>query len=486
METLLAQIKQIIHNPNLYPLRRRRRIALFLPAFLFLLPASLHANLAVDLGLGARATSLGGAFTAVADDFSAVFYNPAGLTQIDRAEISFMTLYATPEFSLSGRERVNLYHRISALRGIGGGVTSLDIPPVEMEATFGAVLGLAASMEYIFGLPKNTYMGLALFIPYESILRLSTVSMTTTFPHFPLYIFRLRTPIINLGLAYEITPRLSIGAGVNIFLSMTADTYATATPDILGDGIVEAINHPDAVPVVNREMFINPSPHAGILWRPLECLRLGVSYRGRMVAEIEGSQIFPLNLIDPATGVEHTLFIAQADPLVFKGFVNPHQVTLGIAWKALEKWDLSLDVTWNDWSDYVEGLGRRPEKPFEDTFVPRLGLEYRPGDNVALWAGYFFQKSPVSDQDRESNFLDFDKHAFSLGGSYTLPRPILRKRRLTVRGYFQYHHCEDRGIEKIDTGATVVRSGIEFSEYGPNYEISGFIINGGIEIVLHF
>lgn len=32
-------------------------------------------------GVGAKAAALGGAFTAYADDFSAIHYNPAGLTQ---------------------------------------------------------------------------------------------------------------------------------------------------------------------------------------------------------------------------------------------------------------------------------------------------------------------------------------------------------------------------------------------------------------------
>lgn len=36
----------------------------------------------LGMGIGARAMSMGGAFTAVADDASAVFWNPAGLAQL--------------------------------------------------------------------------------------------------------------------------------------------------------------------------------------------------------------------------------------------------------------------------------------------------------------------------------------------------------------------------------------------------------------------
>ncbi len=41
-----------------------------------------------ETGIGARATALGGAFTAIADDVHAVYYNPAGLAQVQRKELS--------------------------------------------------------------------------------------------------------------------------------------------------------------------------------------------------------------------------------------------------------------------------------------------------------------------------------------------------------------------------------------------------------------
>src|SRR4051812_23363290 len=38
-------------------------------------------------GVGARAVGLGEAFTAVADDYSALYYNAAGMTQLTKSEI---------------------------------------------------------------------------------------------------------------------------------------------------------------------------------------------------------------------------------------------------------------------------------------------------------------------------------------------------------------------------------------------------------------
>jgi hypothetical protein len=48
----------------------------------------------IDVGVGARSQGMGGAFCAVADDSSACYWNPAGLSKIGAAEVSF--IHANP------------------------------------------------------------------------------------------------------------------------------------------------------------------------------------------------------------------------------------------------------------------------------------------------------------------------------------------------------------------------------------------------------
>ncbi|MDZ7860071.1 MAG: UPF0164 family protein [Candidatus Krumholzibacteriota bacterium] len=48
---------------------------------------------------GGRAASLGGAYTAVSNDAFALIYNPAGLTQINKKELSFGIYYSTEDLS---------------------------------------------------------------------------------------------------------------------------------------------------------------------------------------------------------------------------------------------------------------------------------------------------------------------------------------------------------------------------------------------------
>lgn len=63
-------------------------------------PATVDAQVAPELvslgkktGVGARAISLGEAFTAVADDYSALYYNAAGMTQLTRSEVAVNLSY---------------------------------------------------------------------------------------------------------------------------------------------------------------------------------------------------------------------------------------------------------------------------------------------------------------------------------------------------------------------------------------------------------
>jgi hypothetical protein len=61
---------------------------------LFFFSASAHgtkyAGEFLNLGVGARALGMGGAFVGVADDATACFWNPAGLASLTRREFSFM------------------------------------------------------------------------------------------------------------------------------------------------------------------------------------------------------------------------------------------------------------------------------------------------------------------------------------------------------------------------------------------------------------
>jgi len=71
---------------------RKMKILLMFSVLVFC-AISAHAQeeiffLGQELGVGSRAMSMGGAYTGVADDYSAIYWNPAGLGQIRRMELN--------------------------------------------------------------------------------------------------------------------------------------------------------------------------------------------------------------------------------------------------------------------------------------------------------------------------------------------------------------------------------------------------------------
>src|ERR1700677_84875 len=61
---------------------------LIIPSLCFAQNSSLIFAQPNTYGIGPRAIGMGGAFTAIADDASAAYWNPAGLSQISSYEIS--------------------------------------------------------------------------------------------------------------------------------------------------------------------------------------------------------------------------------------------------------------------------------------------------------------------------------------------------------------------------------------------------------------
>lgn len=72
----------------------------------------------LKVGVGARAGAMGGAYTAVADELTAIYWNPAGLAEIKKTEIGAM------HASLYNEARYNF---IGGAHALGGGVGAIGL-----------------------------------------------------------------------------------------------------------------------------------------------------------------------------------------------------------------------------------------------------------------------------------------------------------------------------------------------------------------------
>ena len=116
----------------------------------------------LKLGSGARATGLGGAFTAVVDDINSISYNPAGLANLKKSEFGFTRAELVEDVSYNFLG----YSRPSAKGTLGLGVNYLSQSSIEgrganreVSEKFGAS-DMAINLAYGRTLTARTNLGI--------------------------------------------------------------------------------------------------------------------------------------------------------------------------------------------------------------------------------------------------------------------------------------------------------------------------------------
>ena len=96
-----------------------------------------------DVGMGARALGMGGAFVAVADDANAIYYNPAGLALIDGHDVTSMysTLLGAGNYFGVGYAQKNIGAAVFGLLSTAKGTDEYGNPTEEFGYREGTLAG---------------------------------------------------------------------------------------------------------------------------------------------------------------------------------------------------------------------------------------------------------------------------------------------------------------------------------------------------------
>ena len=93
---------------------------------------SLALPASAELGIGTRALGMGGAFTAVADDSTTFYWNPAGLTNTTEFQFQPPSIQVRTDSNLDWQDVLNNLptndiERMKLLKDLGSGVSSIDV-----------------------------------------------------------------------------------------------------------------------------------------------------------------------------------------------------------------------------------------------------------------------------------------------------------------------------------------------------------------------
>ena len=135
---------------------------LFLPAVLLArADDGGHAGAFLKLGAGARGPGMGGAFTAIANDISSCYWNPAGLAQLGRVQL--MGAYSTASL-----DRSNYYTALAfpgnVLGTIGIGWLNLSIDQIDGRDVAGNATAPFSNSENAFFFSFGTFIHKSLAI----------------------------------------------------------------------------------------------------------------------------------------------------------------------------------------------------------------------------------------------------------------------------------------------------------------------------------
>ncbi len=329
-----------------------------------------------------NASGIGNAYAgsaAVAENASTIYYNPAGMTQLQDREITLGFAAVRPSYSLTNNGSTTP----------GGGTTGGNGGDA---GSWGLIPNGYAS----WALTKDVYAGIGISSPFG----LRTEYAPDWVGRFQSVSFDIKTVNVNPSIAYRVNEKVSLGFGVN-WQRIEADyvRQATATSQV--------------------KLNLNDSAwgwNAGALFTLSPSTKVGVSYRSAIKYSTTGS----------FSGASSDS--AKADLKV------PDTFIMSVTQKLSDKWEMLGDVSRTGWSsipkvdimDSTTGSATPVQTlntNFRNTWRVALGTNYKYSEAVKLKFGVAYDQSPVQSSDtRLSSLPDNNRVWLSTGAQYRIDK----------------------------------------------------------------
>ncbi|MGD7652665.1 MAG: OmpP1/FadL family transporter [Verrucomicrobiales bacterium] len=310
------------------------------------------------------ATGRGNAFVATADSAAAVHYNPAGLTQLERAEAEF-GVYAI----VLGTET-----------NAGGEANEAES---ELQAVPQIYYGAPYNDRVSYGFGLNAPFGLGSDwgrdTPFSAVVteaRLAYLSATA-------------------AVAYEVTDEWSVGAALSL-------NYADLT---LEQGLGFAGSY-----FRFEGQGLGVSASLSTRWQPHEKHAFGLVYVTKSKFELDGKTSSNVFAGDSSSEMD---------------FMAPARAAVGYSYRPAPGWNFEVNVEWLDWDDLdtpvletssIPGTDR-VGVPFEweSMFIYEIGGSYTTESGYVFSVGYDFNMNAQPDTNYMPTVADADRHWLNLG-----------------------------------------------------------------------
>jgi long-chain fatty acid transport protein len=328
--------------------------------------------------MGARAIAMGAAFAGLADDASAIYYNPAGLAfQESRLNLAIDGFYISPTHEYVYPTGPRVQSKFSS-----------SIPQVFLS----------------YQTSDRLTIGFGAYVPYAG----GGVEWTTG--QLPVPSLRSYLGIISLTptLSYQVSEKFSVGLNLNFYHSVfEVKTIA----DQMG-------------PMETNESGTSLSAGVGLMFKPTERASIGLSIRGPAKMTLNGTTSISVD----APGLGKVAFKLDSETR----FNLPWDLEIGFAYRVSDRFLVTTSAQYTMWSalksvdktiknvpsmqDFsTYDLKESEPMNFKDILIVRAGMEYSISGGLALRAGIGMDRAATPAEYLNVANIDVDKFTL-LGG----------------------------------------------------------------------
>ncbi|MCI5072666.1 TonB-dependent receptor [bacterium] len=354
---------------------------------IFCLSPAFATGLSKSVNVGPKAIGMGGAFVGIADDATAIYHNPAGITQLEGHHFFI---------------------------GADSLITNLDYTP-DGSSTESAEKEFlpVPSFSYVTSVAKPLYMGVGVFFPHGNGGKFPSPSAILTNPNEG----RIYSMEIIPTLAYKSDFGLSIGAGFRIvrIQNELKGQIIDLDPDNPGT-TVDTIEDLDVSGWALGASF-------GLFYKPVKYFSFGANLRSIVEKDLDGNVTTgddPADPINFSTGSpNNSVSLSQTLPMTLNagfGIYPTDKLTIGLAYQ-FEKND-SI-------KEYTATVGALPPivlaQNWSNTHTIHIGADYKATEDLSVRAGYAKDfNEAIPDQAINRVVGDIAAHEVSAGAAYQI------------------------------------------------------------------